>query len=70
MHQNLSNFDTDSSKLGIDNICSACISHKIGNFRGPLKYDNRSIKEFGGEIVYNVKKGGILWNWCNDQGKS
>ena len=29
-------FDTDSAKVGIDNRCSACMSHAIEDFEGPL----------------------------------
>ena len=59
----------DSSKIGIDNLCSACISHKIDSFIGPLKYFNISIMGSGGEIVYNAKMGIIQWKWCDDQRK-
>ena len=29
-------FDTDSCPIGVDNRCSACISHDINDFEGPL----------------------------------
>ena len=38
-------FDTDSYKIGIDNRCSACILHKIGDFVGNLMDSNKSIKD-------------------------
>ena len=42
------NFDSDSAKVGIDNRCSACMSHIIEDFQGPLTEYNRPIKGFGG----------------------
>ena len=61
-------FDTDSAKVGIDNRCSACMSHTIEDFEGPLVEYSRSIKGFGGTRIYNVKKGTIVWRWMDDDG--
>ena len=36
VHENVASFDTDSAKVGIDNRCSACISHDINDFEGPV----------------------------------
>jgi hypothetical protein len=36
-HVNMTNFDTDLETIGIDNRCTACISHKIEDFIGPLR---------------------------------
>ena len=69
INYHLTNFDTDYAKIGIDNRCSACISHKIDGFIGPFKDNNRYINGCGGEIVYDLKTGKIQWKWCNYQGK-
>ena len=55
IHANTSIFDTDSKDVGIDNRCSACISHDIRNFIGSLSDSNRSIKAFGG-VTHNCLK--------------
>ncbi len=41
-------FDTDSCSIGIDNCCSACISHDIANFVDTPRPISGSIKGFGG----------------------
>ena len=41
-------FDTDSSPIRVDNICTRCISHQIEDFEGPLINTGRQIKGFGG----------------------
>ena len=28
-HQRITNFDTDADQIGVDNRCSACITHRI-----------------------------------------
>ena len=61
------NFDSNSAKVGIDNRCSACMSHIIEDFEGPLTEYNRPIKGFGGTKTYNVKRGTIVWRWMDDQ---
>ena len=62
-------FDTDSGSVGIDNRCSACLSHDEGDFVGPLKDCNRSIKGFGGTKFFKVKTGTLLWKWADDYGE-
>ena len=62
-------FDTDSGRVGVDNRCSACISHKIGDFAGPIHDVRRAIKGFGGKTTHNVKMGTLDWSWCDNQGK-
>ena len=62
-------FDTDSEQVGIDNRCSACISHKIEDFIGTPVQTKRTIKGFGGAKVSNIMKGTIKWKWCDDYGK-
>ena len=69
IHENIARFDTDSGAVGIDNRASACISHDINDFDGPLRKVNRSIKGFGGERVWNVMMGTIVWKWCDNQGR-
>ena len=69
IHQS-AQFDTDSKPIGIDNRCSACISHEITDFIGPLKDSNRIIKGFGGiRHSSNIMMGTLKWKWCDDQGK-
>ena len=43
IHDNVAKFDYDSAKVGIDNICSACISHDIKYIEVPVIKVNRSI---------------------------
>ena len=68
IHDNVIRFDTDSGLVGIDNRCSACISHKIEDFEGSMQEVNRSIKGFGGTRTYNVKMGTIIWKWTDEDG--
>ena len=69
MSQRVSNFDTDSESIGIDNRCSACISHRIEDFIDHPQESNRTIKGFGGMRVGNVMKGTLKWKWYDDEGK-
>ena len=68
MYANTTTFNTDSARIGIDNRCSACISHDINDFDGPVTKVNRSIKGFGGERVMNVYRGTIVWKWQDNDG--
>ena len=61
-------FDTDSELVGIDNRCSACISHDPNDFDGPLEPSNRIVKGFGGSRTTNIKVGTLKWSWEDDQG--
>ena len=61
-------FDTDSRPIGIDNRCTACISHKVEDFTGPLMDTNRKIKGFGGTRTSNLKLGTLKWRWEDDEG--
>ncbi|KAI2497134.1 hypothetical protein MHU86_17395 [Fragilaria crotonensis] len=63
-----SRFDTDSGLVGIDNRCSACISHEPSDFDGPLEKSNRVVKGFGGSRTTNIKVGTLKWSWEDDQG--
>ena len=62
-------FDTDSGSIGVDNRCSACISHLIEDFEpGSLRPCNRVVKGFGGSRTTNIKTGTIIWSWEDDAG--
>ena len=62
-------FDTDSANVGVDNRCSACISHEAADFvQGTLKPCNRVVKGFGGSRVTNVQTGTLEWSWEDDSG--
>ena len=61
-------FDTDSKPIGVDNRCSACISHDPSDFVSDLRPSNRCIKGFGGTRHTNIMKGTIQWKWCDDEG--
>ena len=54
-------FDTDSQMIGIDNRCSACITHVRDDFPGELVPCHRSIKGFGGAKIWDVWRGTIQW---------
>ena len=62
-------YNTDSGPVGIDNRCTACISHVIADFDGPLDDVDRSIRGFGGSRTTGVKKGTLVWRWEDDEGK-
>ena len=67
--QNFISFDTDSRPIGVDNRCSACISHDISDFIDVPQETNRKIKGFGGTTHANVRVGTIKWSCNNDDGK-
>ena len=50
------NFDTDAQPIGVDNRCTACISHIAEDFEGPLYDSNRRIKGFGGTHTLPILK--------------
>lgn len=62
-------YDTDSVPIGIDNRCSACISHCTDDFVGPLLPCNRVIKGYNGSLTRNIKRGTLRWFWTDDQGR-
>ena len=69
IYANATTFDTDSKAVGIDNRCSACISHDIRDFIGPLHDSNRTIKGFGGVTHRStIMSGTIKWKWEDDKG--
>jgi hypothetical protein len=63
-------FDTDSHLVGVDNRCSACISHVREDFPGGLKTCNRVIKGYGGVRHFQLWTGTLVWTWDDDEGKS
>ena len=63
-------YDTDSGPVGIDNRCTACISHKISDFDGPLQDVKLSIRGFAGSRTTGLKRGTIVWRWEDDSGNA
>ena len=61
-------FDTNSFSIGMNNICSRCISHKVEYSVGPLKECSRFVKVFGGKNNMNIKIGTIKWSWLDSTG--
>ena len=61
-------FDTDSRLVGIDNQCSACITHVHEDMPGELVPCHHSIKGFGGSKLWNVWHGMIKWSIEDDEG--
>ena len=68
IRSNTTTFDTDSAAIGIDNRCSACISHIAEDFIGNLADSNRTIKGFAGTKTTGIKIGTIKWSWLDDDG--
>ena len=63
-------FDIDSQDIGIDNRCSACISHDKNDFlQETIKKTNKQIVGFGGMRHGNISQGTIIWNIADDNGK-
>ncbi|GAX15565.1 hypothetical protein FisN_3Hu032 [Fistulifera solaris] len=67
-HMNFASFDTDSAPVGIDNRCTACISHDIRDFEDPPIPTKRHIKGFGGTRIDNVRMGTLRWKIEDDSG--
>ena len=61
-------FDTDSTPVGLDNRCSACMSHIKEDFVGELLPSNMYSKGFGGTQNWYVMKGTIRWHIADDKG--
>ena len=69
-YANNTHFDTDSGNpIGVDNICSGCISKIMDEFIRPLVEYNRAIKGFLGTSTGGVKIGTIRWEWLYNTGK-
>ena len=60
--------DTDSSQIGVDNRCTACISNKVEDFLNDLTHSKRVIKGFGGSQTTNLMVGTLKWSWADDEG--
>ena len=58
-------YDTGSGPVGIDNQCTACLSHKINNFDGPLVDIQSAVRGFDGSKETDVKKRTLVW-CCED----
>ena len=67
-HESRATFDTDSGPVGIDNRCSACMSHVIQDFEDTPRPTNRVIKGFGGSRTKNVMVGTLKWKIEDDDG--
>ena len=61
-------FDTDSQMIGVDNRCSACITHVRADMPGDLTPCHQSIKGFGGAKIWEVWRGTIKWCIEDDTG--
>ena len=61
-------FDTDSQMIGVDNRCSACITHVRADMPGDLTPCHRSIKGLGGAKIWEVWRGTIKWCIEDDTG--
>ena len=62
-HYNTSTFDIDSVPVGIDNRCSACISHDINDFVGEVQKLDKIIGGYAGNKTTNFKTGTIRWQF-------
>lgn len=62
-------FDTDSTEIGIDNRCTACISNDLQDFIDAPTPSGRVIKGFGGTRHTQVMTGTLKWSWPDNQGK-
>ena len=62
IRSNITRFDTDSDPIGVDNRCSACISHIPQEFVGDLINSNRTIKGFADSKTSGIQIGTLLWS--------
>ena len=63
-------FDTNPCLIGIDNRASACISYQEDDFKqGTLVKTSRVIKGYGGTRSDPLKRGTLLWDWYDDNGR-
>ena len=68
-NDNISQMDTDSATIGIDNRCTLCILHISEYFVGELRKPGRNIRGFVGVIQPKIKTGTLLWRCEDDQGQ-
>jgi len=62
-------FDADSAPIGVDNRCTACISHSLQDFTSPPIPSAKSIIGFGGTQTKGIKVGTVKWSWADDNGQ-
>lgn len=62
-------FDSDSRLIGIDNRCTACISHDIRDFVGHVEDTNIKMRGYAGTRTKPLKRGTLRWSWSDDTGK-
>lgn len=60
-------FDTNSCPIRIDNCATACISHKIEDFVGPLRPSRCKIQGIGNSMS-GLQEGTIQWDIEDDNG--
>jgi hypothetical protein len=61
-------FDTDSTHIGIDNRCTACIADSPEYFVGELRPVTRTINGFGGSQTFNISMCTLKRKWLDDEG--
>ena len=61
--------DMDANRIGIDNRCTACVSHRKTDFIGKIIKTNQCITGFGGHKHRNISKGTIKWKINDDNGQ-
>jgi len=70
IYVNVVNFDTDSSAIGLDNRCTACIANRSEDFDGPVTKTDRTVRAFASGRVANVYTGTVVWKWLDDEAKN
>ena len=61
-------FDTDSEPIGIDNRCTACMSHRIEDFESVPTPVDVVVRGYAGKETGGVMKGVIRWQWTDNAG--
>jgi hypothetical protein len=62
---NAAHFDTDTTTIGVDNRCTACISDKREHFMDNLILGRKVIKGFHGSRTTKVMSATMLWKWLD-----
>ena len=69
--QRTTRFDADSFAIGVDSMCSSCMTNSLLHF---VSFDKNhksiQVEGLGGLMVEATKKGTIKWSFDNDAGKS
>lgn len=63
-------FGVDTYLIGIDNRCSAAISHCVSDFVGKLTTCNDKIKGYGGTTNSRIMRGTLKWKIEDDKGQT